>query len=120
MQLDVATNDLKLSDCGWRRSLCGEAAGGEVAGAQAVTPGAVRCSAMVDFCRSRISDPSHFGHAIGWKSALLRMLAHEVFTWRDVNTIDLVVGDVALDLCWACRDPALSLPTTLAFELNGF
>jgi len=40
-----APNDPKLSDCGGRRSLCGKAAGGErseAAGAQAVTPGAVR------------------------------------------------------------------------------
>jgi hypothetical protein len=39
-------NDPKLSDCGGRRSLCGKAAGaGLRVGAQAVTPGAVRCSA---------------------------------------------------------------------------
>jgi len=39
-------NDPKLNDCGERRSLCGKAAGaGLRAGAQAVTPGAVRCSA---------------------------------------------------------------------------
>ena len=38
-------NDPKLSDCGGRRSLCGKVAGaGLRAGAQAVTPGAVRCS----------------------------------------------------------------------------
>ena len=47
----VATpNDLKLSDCGGRRSLCGKVAGGErseAVGAQAVTPGAVRCSAWL-------------------------------------------------------------------------
>src|SRR6266702_7541775 len=48
-------------------------------------------------CCSRINDSSHFGHAIGRKAALLRMLTHQVFTWRDVNTVDLVVGDVALD-----------------------
>jgi len=43
-------NDPKLSDCGGRRSLCGKVAGGErseAAGAQAVTPGAVRCSAWL-------------------------------------------------------------------------
>ena len=43
-------NAPKLSDCGGRRSLCGKAAGGErseAAGAQAVTPGAVRCSAWL-------------------------------------------------------------------------
>ena len=41
-------NDPKLSDCGGRRSLCGKAAGaGLRAGAQAVTPGAVRCSAWL-------------------------------------------------------------------------
>ena len=39
-------NDPKLSDRGGRRSLCGKVAGaGLRAGAQAVTPGAVRCSA---------------------------------------------------------------------------
>jgi hypothetical protein len=39
-------NDPKLSDCGGRRSLCGKAAGaGLQVEAQAVTPGAVRCSA---------------------------------------------------------------------------
>jgi hypothetical protein len=41
-------NDPKLSDCGGRRSLCGKAAGaGLRVGAQAVTPGAVRCSAWL-------------------------------------------------------------------------
>ena len=41
-------NDPKLSDCGGRRSLCGKVAGaGLRAGAQAVTPGAVRCSAWL-------------------------------------------------------------------------
>jgi hypothetical protein len=39
-------NDPKLSDCGGRRSLCGKVAGvGLRVGAQAVKPGAVRCSA---------------------------------------------------------------------------
>ena len=40
-----SANDPKLSDGGGRRSLCGKVAGGErseAAGAQAVTPGAVR------------------------------------------------------------------------------
>ena len=45
----LAPNDPKLSDCGGRRSLCGKAAGaGLRVGAQAVTPGAVRCSAWFD------------------------------------------------------------------------
>ena len=43
----ISPNDPKLSDCGGRRSLCGKAAGaGLRAGAQAVTPAAVRCSAL--------------------------------------------------------------------------
>lgn len=41
-------NDRKLSDCGGRRSLCGKVAGaGLRVEAQAVTPGAVRCSAWL-------------------------------------------------------------------------
>ena len=44
----VTPNDPKLSDGGGRRSLCGKAAGaGLRVGAQAVTPGAVRCSAWL-------------------------------------------------------------------------
>ena len=50
MRCAKSPNDLKLSDCGGRHSLCGKVAGGErseAAGAQAVTPGAVRCSAWL-------------------------------------------------------------------------
>ena len=54
-------NDPKLSDCGGRRSLCGKAAGaGLRAGAQAVTPGAVRCSAWFGAVRASIRVRSHF------------------------------------------------------------
>ena len=59
-------NDPKLSDCGGRRSLCGKVAGvGLRAGAQAVTPGAVRCSAWLAVAASLVV-------AVGIKSAMLR------------------------------------------------
>ena len=44
----MSPNDPKLSDCGGRRSLCGKVVGaGLRVGAQAVTAGAVRCSASL-------------------------------------------------------------------------
>ena len=52
----MTPNDQKLSDCGGRRSLCGKVAGGErseAVGAQAVTPGAVRCSAWLGVANSQ-------------------------------------------------------------------
>jgi hypothetical protein len=53
--LVVWPNDPKLSDCGGRRSLCGKVAGaGLRVGAQAVTPGAVRCSGLFGFIRKQL------------------------------------------------------------------
>ena len=49
------------------------------------------------FCCRRINDLPDFGNPISRKPTLLRVLSHQRFIRGNVDTIDLVIGDVALD-----------------------
>src|SRR5690606_11147 len=44
----------------------------------------------------RIDHRRHLRHTVGGKATLLRMLANEVLVRRDVDTVDLVAGHVAV------------------------
>src|SRR6266404_5921679 len=55
-----------------------------------------RASIRLALRRCRIDDRLYFGDAIGREAPLLGMVAHHLFIWRDVDAINLVVGDIAL------------------------
>ena len=48
------------------------------------------------FCGGGVDHRTHARYAIRRESTLLRMCAHGRFIWRDVDTVNLVVGDEAL------------------------
>ena len=56
------------------------------------------CSvARFGFCGCGVDDGLHFGDGVGWESALGRVFANELFVGGDVDAVDFVAGDVAMD-----------------------
>ena len=44
----------------------------------------------------RVDDVPHLRNAVRGEASLARVFAHHLFVGRDVDAVDLVVGDVAL------------------------